>query len=141
MVISMDDLIIHPNDFIETTYQDPWWDEYNPWREHLVYVPLQDLAKCVLGFGKDIDTNETVPVTYGYDLVMRIWRQNGHRLDGYILVGPVITAGVRYGPDPGGLPVTRFLHPQAGHLAARGDQQAEEKETLMGHYRKASGRG
>jgi len=101
MVISMDDLIIHPNDFIETTYQDPWWDEYNPWREHLVYVPLQDLAKCVLGFGKDIDTNEPVPVTYGYDLVMRIWRQNGHRLDGYILVGPVITAGVRYGPDPG----------------------------------------
>lgn len=97
----MDD-IIHPNAVITGKALEPWWHEFNPWQDRLLYVPVHELAECVLGIGEDIDTGERVPVLYTPELVLRMWHSNGHRLDGYILTsGPVLTAGVRYGPDPG----------------------------------------
>jgi hypothetical protein len=72
----------------------PHWHRYNPWRDDLVYIPVERLAECVVGGTINGKTPE--------DLVKR-WHQNGRdKLDAYILPQPSgeHDLGVRYGKEP-----------------------------------------
>jgi hypothetical protein len=73
---------------------DPHWHEQNPWKDTLIYVPIEDLAAC--WFNLDAPGNR-------WDMIEIIshWTQyGGDKLDAYILTGgPVLTGGVRYGPE------------------------------------------
>ena len=76
----------------------PHWDAYNPWRDHLIYVSIEDLAECYLPMtGPDL----LIPQIESWNMIEAIanWTQYGTELDAYILTGPVLAAGVRYGPE------------------------------------------
>jgi len=72
----------------------PHWHEYNPWKDDIVYVPLERLAECVVG--------GTFNGRSPKELMVR-WAMHGRtKLDAYIL--PQMSGehdlGVRYGCDP-----------------------------------------
>lgn len=71
----------------------PHWHEQNPWKDQLIYVPIEELAACHIRLH---------PPFSNWDMVDAIahWVQYGDKLDAYILVNwPVFTAGVRFGPE------------------------------------------
>jgi hypothetical protein len=70
----------------------PHWHEHNPWKDHIVYVPLVALASCTMGA---IDPRS--PWTMVDEIAY--WIQYGDKLDAYILTGPTLTGGVRFGPN------------------------------------------
>jgi len=73
------------------------WHEDNPWKDSILYVPLEELAAC--------DASLVGPSIYGGSPARTIegtldhWKQSGSKLDAYILVGSVRSGGVRYGPE------------------------------------------
>lgn len=75
------------------------WHDVNPWRDSVVYVPLERLAACAAGgLVREVD-GSVVP--YDADWILRHWRRCGGQLDAYILPQPsgVHSIGVRYGAD------------------------------------------
>jgi len=74
------------------------WDQYNPWREKVVYVPLEELADA-LADGSSIELQDGSIVEYTAELMLEHWRQNSYELDAYILPGQALgySVGVRYG--------------------------------------------
>lgn len=74
------------------------WHDANPWRDDIVYVPIERLAECVAGGTiREID-GSVVP--YDVARVLRHFGQVGRRkLDAYILPQPdgFHSLGVRYG--------------------------------------------
>lgn len=74
------------------------WDQYNPWRERVVYVPLEELADA-LADGSSVQLPDGRVVEYTAELMLEHWRQNSYELDGYILPnGPHgLSVGVRFG--------------------------------------------
>lgn len=74
------------------------WDQYNPWREKLVYVPLEELAEALAD-----DSNVQLPdgrvVKNTAERLLGNWQQYGYELDGYLLPNDVLgySVGVRYG--------------------------------------------
>lgn len=75
------------------SHPEPHWHEHNPWKDELIYVTVEELALCSLHPGQK-DNSWLMVDTIAH------WTQYGDKLDAYILVGgPVLTAGVRYGPE------------------------------------------
>lgn len=74
------------------------WDQYNPWREKIVYVPLEELADA-LADGSSIELQDGSIVEYTAELMLEHWRRNSYELDAYILPGQALgySVGVRYG--------------------------------------------
>lgn len=74
----------------------PYWDEFNPWKDGLVYVPLEELAQCLMtaAYGNEVDS------------ALKTWRHMSSHLDGYILVN-TLSAGIRYGSEG-----SQYLSPQ-----------------------------
>lgn len=74
------------------------WDNYNPWREKLVYVPLEELAEA-LADGSSIRLPDGSVVEYTAELMLEHWQRNSYCLDAYILPGQALgfSVGVRYG--------------------------------------------
>lgn len=75
-----------------------YWDEYNPWREKIVYVPLEELAEA-LADGSNIQLTDGSVVEYTPELMIEHWQQYSYNLDAYILPGQPLgfSMGVRYG--------------------------------------------
>lgn len=75
-----------------------YWDQYNPWREKAVYVPLEELAEA-LADGSSIRLGDGSVVEYTAALMLENWHRYSYELDGYILPGPTLeySVGVRYG--------------------------------------------
>ena len=77
----------------------PHWHEQNPWRDRIVYVPIERLAECVAG-GTILDHGVVKPYDVAWCLAH--WRQVGRdKLDAYILPQPGgdHSLGVRWGAD------------------------------------------
>jgi hypothetical protein len=89
---------------------EPHWHEQNPWKDTLVYVPLEELAACTIMVGNLHDTWSMIDeIAY--------WTQYGDKLDAYILVNCVeFTAGVRYGPEGSHYISPGFSLPKLYHL-------------------------
>jgi hypothetical protein len=75
-----------------------YWDQYNPWREKAVYVPLEELAEA-LADGSTVRLVDGSVVDYTAELMLEHWHRNSFNLDGYILPNDVLgySVGVRYG--------------------------------------------
>lgn len=72
----------------------PHWHEHNPWRDNLIYVSLEELAACHHA------VNDPSSAWRMVDAIAH-WLQYGDQLDAYILVNTTLmSAGVRYGPEP-----------------------------------------
>lgn len=68
------------------------WHAVNPWRDCVVYVPIERLAECIAG--------GTRGETKGKDWLLAHWRTYGKRLDAYVLQGKSPhSIGVRYGAE------------------------------------------
>lgn len=74
------------------------WDTYNPWRERVVYVPLEELAE-ILADGRPARLSDGSTVELTAEVLLENWRQYGFELDGYLLPGQPLgfAAGVRFG--------------------------------------------
>lgn len=78
------------------------WDEYNPYSDSIVYVPLDELAKCIVALngGGNIGLQDGTSVPFTKEFLLDHWKeQQGTALDAYILVQPsgFHDLGVRYG--------------------------------------------
>lgn len=78
------------------------WDQYNPWRELIVYVPIEELAEA-LADGSSIRLGDGSVVEYTPELMLRQWQQYSYNLDAYILPRQELgfSVGVRYGSHEG----------------------------------------
>jgi hypothetical protein len=87
------------------------WHEQNPWRDKVVYVPLERLAECVAGGTVSIGLDGPV-VPYDAAFVLARWERTSDRLDGYILPQPggFHSIGVRYGAEG-----SQYLSPHNAH--------------------------
>lgn len=66
-----------------------YWHRYNPWKDSIVYVPIEELAECVAE-GYHMTKEE----------ILKHWSQDGKKLDAYILPEPVFhSMGIRYGRE------------------------------------------
>ncbi|NTF17794.1 hypothetical protein G6L37_05225 [Agrobacterium rubi] len=84
------------------------WDQYNPWRDRLVYVPIEELAEA-LADGSSIRLQDGSVVEYTAELMLKHWRSNSYELDAYVLPDQALDAyilpnqafghsvGIRYG--------------------------------------------
>ena len=75
------------------------WHDQNPWRDKVVYVPIERLAECVAG--GNIKTADGV-VPYDVAWLLKHWAQCGRdKLDAYILPAPSgnHSLGVRWGAE------------------------------------------
>lgn len=74
----------------------PHWP--NPWPD-VVYVPIEELALCSEGLGKDCTDIDGSRFVLTADRVLEHWRQAGDKLDAYILPQPSgwHDIGIRYG--------------------------------------------
>ena len=77
----------------------PHWHDVNPWRDDVVYVPLTELAACAAGGTIQKSGGGSEP--YDVARVLKHLRQNGDKLDAYILPQPSgnHSLGVRYGAE------------------------------------------
>lgn len=78
----------------------PHWHEHNPWKDKVVYVPLERLAECAAG-GKVSYKGNIVDRTPEF-LVSHWHRAVGKdKLDAYILPSPngLHSIGIRYGAE------------------------------------------
>lgn len=85
---------------ISSTVWAPHWHEFNPWKDRLVYVPIEELAECVLPMG---GPDRILPMFETWSMIDAIahWTQYGLNLDGYIVTeGPILQAGIRFGAEP-----------------------------------------
>jgi hypothetical protein len=76
------------------------WHDQNPWRDKIVYVPIERLAECVAG-GTILDVDGVVR-PYNVAWLLAHWAQGGRdKLDAYILPQPSgdHSLGVRYGAE------------------------------------------
>jgi hypothetical protein len=76
------------------------WDQDNPWREKLVYVPLEELADA-LADGRTIQLTDGSVVEYTPELMMEHWHQYSDQLDAYLIPGAEFgySVGIRYGAN------------------------------------------
>jgi hypothetical protein len=101
----------------------PHWHEQNPWRDQIVYVPIERLAECVAG--GDIFDHGVVK-QYDVAWLLAHWRHGGRdRLDAYILPQPggQHSLGVRWGGDG-----PEYYSPHNAH--------PEKTAALLAEYRK-----
>jgi hypothetical protein len=74
------------------------WDQYNPWRDKIVYVPPEELAEA-LADGSQVRLPDGSVVEYTAELMLEHWRQNSYEIDAYLLPGQPLgfSVGIRYG--------------------------------------------
>jgi hypothetical protein len=103
----------------------PHWHDQNPWRDKIVYVPLERLAECVAGGTISDHTGAIEP--YDVAFVLRFWAQGGDKLDGYILPQPggFHSIGVRYGAEG-----SQYLSPHNAHPEKTAALLAELREAI-----------
>ena len=77
----------------------PHWHEQNPWNDHIVYVPIEELADAAYLLGQPVHTPDG-RVIYTKEILLKNWRQHGDKLDAYVLTGRVFYGGIRFGPEP-----------------------------------------
>jgi len=81
----------------------PHWDAHNPWRDSLVYVPVEELAKCSIALNQKVQLPNGPVVIWSLDHILTRWYEFSEYLDAYILTGSrtnMFSAGVRYGMEP-----------------------------------------
>lgn len=77
----------------------PHWHAQNPWADRLIYVPIEELAECGIHVGQLIAQVGELDHIWTVEIELDYWSQYGSKLDAYILTGPILTGGVRFGPD------------------------------------------
>lgn len=82
------------------TKYKPHWHDQNPYKNELIYVPLEELAECFRYYGKPLMTADGMTAIGTSKLILDKWNALGSHLDGFILTGKLLMAGVRYGPEP-----------------------------------------
>jgi hypothetical protein len=75
----------------------------NPWTE-AVPVPIQELAECVYGLGKEGLDSSGMSFIPSKEFMLSIWRSSGDKLDAYILpkkqwFAGLPAIGIRYGNE------------------------------------------
>jgi len=77
------------------------WHEDNPWREKVVYVPINALADCLSGAIADLPATNNYPRRSPEQMVSD-WHRSGDALDAYILPSSNgdHQVGIRYGSEP-----------------------------------------
>lgn len=90
----VDEIAIEPN-------MPTHWHDQNPWKDKIMYVPIPELAECVVSVGKLVRLPQGELTMCDRDFVLQHWAQHGPKLDGYIFIrGSILaTAGVRFGPE------------------------------------------
>lgn len=78
----------------------PHWHEQNPWKSKLLYVPLKELAACQWWIGRNFQADDGTNVVYSSDIALEHWSQYGDKLDAYVIDSRVVSAGIRFGPEP-----------------------------------------
>lgn len=76
------------------------WHEYNPWKDRIVYVPIEELAEALAGGDIGLRDGSIVPLDAAF--LLDHWNQHGELLDAYILPSgePFRNSpGIRYGCD------------------------------------------
>jgi hypothetical protein len=75
-----------------------YWDQYNPWRERAVYVPIEELAEA-LADGSNVKLSDGTVAEYTAEFILEHCQQYSLNLDAYILPSDVLgySVGVRYG--------------------------------------------
>lgn len=73
----------------------PYWHKFNPWSDHVVYLPSVKVAAEMLD--KSYMYRGTV------EFWVNVWKAYGDQLDPYILPSPNgdHSLGIRYGAEPG----------------------------------------
>jgi hypothetical protein len=100
------------------------WHDQNPWRDQIVYVPIERLAACVAG-GTVLDVDGVVR-PYSVAWLLAHWAQAGRdKLDAYILPQPDgrHSLGVRWGAEG-----PEYFSPHNAH--------PEKTLALLAEYRK-----
>lgn len=77
----------------------PDWHQQNPWKDRLIYVPIEELAQACHLVGRPVRNLDDVTTNWDVEDVLHNWQNYGDKLDAYILTGPLMTGGVRFGPD------------------------------------------
>ncbi|WP_292362962.1 hypothetical protein [Mesorhizobium sp.] len=76
-----------------------FWHQENPWKDQLIYVPIEELAECHMAIGRTLAIMNDKPILYDVAHCLDHWGEYGSMLDAYILTGAMFTAGVRFGPE------------------------------------------
>ena len=84
--------------------EGPFWDKYNPWRDRIVYVTLEELALCIENIGELVSYPNGLTEINTPERNIREWQRAYTKLDAYILPndywsGNDHSIGVRYGPE------------------------------------------
>jgi hypothetical protein len=76
------------------------WHEYNPWKDQVVYIPLNVAAVLHDAIGEPIATSDGVQIVTA-DFLIAGWQQYGSIVDAYLLPEKdYISLGVRFGQNP-----------------------------------------
>ncbi|MEQ1950958.1 hypothetical protein [Mesorhizobium sp. CN2-181] len=79
--------------------EGPFWHGQNPWADSLVYVPIEELAACSMLIGRNLQLADGTTVICTIEHMLNHWHEYGDKLDAYVLTGPLLTGGVRFGPE------------------------------------------
>jgi hypothetical protein len=103
------------------------WHEHNPWNDHIFYVPIDELAECCFLLGQPVYQGMSGETQiYTKEHLLDNWRLYGSKLDGYVLTGKVVTAGIRFGPEPSQY-LSPGFHTTKLHGLIRQEQQRRRK--------------
>lgn len=78
----------------------PHWHKYNPWKNDIVYISLEEAAECCEGGLISLGVhNDNVTVQRDKWFLFQQWKLVGDKLDAYILPQPSgdHCIGIRYG--------------------------------------------
>lgn len=80
----------------------PHWHEYNPWKDYVVYVTLEELADCFYGLNNSCGDGNGGSFIYTKELLLEHWKETGDKLDAYILPqsSGYHDMGIRFGKEP-----------------------------------------
>jgi hypothetical protein len=76
-----------------------YWHEYNPWKDILIYVPINELAECAMVIGAAYTDENGQHQEYTAQTALNQWRKTGEKLDAYVLPSVTPTGGIRYGME------------------------------------------
>lgn len=73
------------------------WHDYNPWKDSIVYVPVEELAEA-LADGRQISLQNGTTVEYTAEMMLEHWHEASYEIDAYILPrAHGYSVGIRYG--------------------------------------------
>jgi hypothetical protein len=82
-----------------TKINEAYWHDHNPWKDSLIYVPIDELAEASMLIGSNVRMPDQSIKLFTKADVLAHWGQYGNQLDPYVLTGKTITGGIRYGAE------------------------------------------